>query len=86
MSYHCVSMTPNFFPVNILGFCKCLKGNIWQRLKRGWIQEPFTIECFKNILCIPFIKRVTTNVRKNVTNEHNNVSIIMGSEVKFNIF
>ena len=23
---------------------------------------------------------------KNITNEHNNVSIIMGSEVKFNIF
>ena len=32
--YLCYTKKPtHFFPVNIFGFCKCLIGKVWQRLK-----------------------------------------------------
>ena len=38
---------------------KCLA-----KVKKLWVQKPFIIECFKNVLCILFIKRLMINFRK----------------------
>ena len=49
-------------------------------------QNPFVTECFQNVLCIPFIKCLMTNVTKPLQMNFGIAKQYFWSEVKLNIF